>query len=81
MQQQIEVMKNFVERGQAAQAAVDEIIAEVTGTKAPEPDRDLKFLEEMQERLEAFRNGDLLQGDYLKAMIEDWIDELKSSAG
>ena len=37
---------------------------------------DLSFLKELKQRFTEYRDGNLVQGDYVVKMIDDWIDEL-----
>jgi len=41
---------------------------------------DLDFLEEMLQRFREYRDGNLVQGDYVEKMITDWIDELEQAS-
>lgn len=42
---------------------------------------DLKFLKEMQWRIDQFRNGDQDQLEFVEGMVADWIDELEKKLG
>ncbi|MCG3207230.1 MAG: hypothetical protein FOGNACKC_00830 [Anaerolineae bacterium] len=67
--------------GDIAAAALKATQQGAVSDASSEDKKDLEFLREMLDRFVRGCNGDVTELEYVKRMMEDWIEELESETG